>query len=51
MESWSLSQFIEPAVRYDSRLTVFDFVWHPHTRTSHFRWSLPQYKLWVKTTK
>jgi hypothetical protein len=54
MEYRSLSRFLGPAVRNASRgtlkSTACDFVWHPHTSTSHFPWPLPQDKLWVETT-
>jgi hypothetical protein len=53
-EYWSLSRFLEPAVRNASRGTLksaaCDLVWHPHTSTSPFPWPLPQYKLCVETT-
>jgi hypothetical protein len=54
IESWSLSRFLEPAVRNASRgtlkSTACDFVWHPHASTYPFPWPLPQDKLWLETT-
>ena len=45
MESRSLSQFLEPAVRNASRgtlTTAYNVVWHPHTNTSTFTLHFPQ---------